>query len=748
VRRLPTFVLVMLTSLALFGGGPSGVLAVGSGAARGAKGGPGGVKPQPRLVQKWQGDKITAADLVAQGEATPRVDGRVKLPNGRFIDYETKGVDKIVTLLVEFTDPMYGQIPEPDRTLDNSTYWVPRFNHRHYIDMLYTIGGGSYGMPSMADYYLEQSSGRYTVTGQVSDWVQVPYPESWYGANSSNGPGSDDLNGPVYRIVDDALKAAMEQDTTIDWSQPMVDIWDRYDCDGDGNYNEPDGYVDHLQLVHAGIDESDGGGVQGPDAIWAHSWYANFADIGVTGPTGCLLGGYPVGDTGLWAGDYTIQSENGGVGVFAHEFGHDLGLPDLYDTEGANDNSVSFWDLMSDGSNVGGPDQDFIGTQPTHMGAWDKAVLGWLGKNLATLSLGDSKKVVLGPAEGRTAGAAQALRVNLPDYESTSVVFPPEGTDPYYYYSGQGNDLATTMRRALTSPLTVDTTLTFRADYDIEQDWDYAYVEYSTDHGTTWVSADGDLSTTTNPNGQNEGFGITGTSGDWVSGSYTIPMGATDIGFRYWTDGAVVGQGFAVDSIQLGTEPIDTASDPSAWTFDGFSQVTDGQVTNTYYHYYLAESRSYVRSDTALCGAYNWVTDLWVDKQCYADGVLVWYRNSAYADNNVSVHPGYGAILVVDSHPAAMPLVVGQGFIRERWQTWDSSFGLKAHSVTLHAYRGAKLYARTYDAAAVSRFADSSPTAYYDARVPFSSVMTAGSGLRIKLLSVSPNGRRYVVRVH
>ena len=38
-----------------------------------------------------------------------------------------------------------------------------------------------------------------------------------------------------------------------------------------------------------------------------------------------------IGNTGLWVADYTIQPENGGLSVFVHEYGHDLGLPDLYD---------------------------------------------------------------------------------------------------------------------------------------------------------------------------------------------------------------------------------------------------------------------------------------------------------------------------------------------------------------------------------------------------------------------------------
>ena len=72
-----------------------------------------------------------------------------------------------------------------------------------------------------------------------------------------------------------------------------------------------------------------------------------------------------------------MEPENGGLGVFAHEYGHDLGLPDFYDTAGG-DNSTSFWTLMSSGSWLSHGGHDGIGTTPGGMGPDERMFLGWL----------------------------------------------------------------------------------------------------------------------------------------------------------------------------------------------------------------------------------------------------------------------------------------------------------------------------------------------------------------------------------
>jgi immune inhibitor A len=156
-----------------------------------------------------------------------------------------------------------------------------------------------------------------------------------------------------------------------------------------------------------------------------------------------------------------------------------------------------------------------------------------------------------------------------------------------------------------------------------------------------------------------------------------------------------------------------------------------------------------VRNDTSLCGAYQFLSGNWLEKQCYADGLLIHYRNSSVGDNNTAAHPGTGMVLPVDAHPTAAKAPDDRTLLSSRWQPWDATFGVDTNQVTLsQVLNGNRTLSKTYTAAPVSLFFDSSPTAYYDAAAPYNSVRTAGSGLKIQITGVSPDRGSYQVRVY
>ena len=76
--------------------------------------------------------------------------------------------------------PLHNQIPEPNRAVDNTTIWAPDFSQGYYTDLLFDDSAGA---NSMRNFYKEQSSNRYTVNGEVTDWVTVPFNEANYGSN-------------------------------------------------------------------------------------------------------------------------------------------------------------------------------------------------------------------------------------------------------------------------------------------------------------------------------------------------------------------------------------------------------------------------------------------------------------------------------------------------------------------------------------------------------------------------------------
>ena len=244
--------------------------------------------------------------------------------------------------------------------------------------------------------------------------------------------------------------------------------------------------------------------------------------------------------------------------------------------------------------------KDTIGNKPVHMGAWEKFQLGWLKYEVATAGKNSSHK--LGPME-LTTKQAQGLFVVLPKKTVTAQVGTPFA-GAKFYFSGAGDDKDNWMYKAVTLP--AGASLSAKALYDIEQDWDYAYVVVSTDGGATWTRVATNLSTSDDPNGQNFGNGITGSSGgDWVdlTADLSAFSGNVLVGFRYWTDGAATEAGLRLDEIAVSGQPVDGAETDAGWTYapaTGGFRVTSGTETSLASHYYVAEYRTYKGYDYGL----------------------------------------------------------------------------------------------------------------------------------------------------
>ncbi|MBK3580754.1 immune inhibitor A [Streptomyces sp. MBT65] len=714
-------------------------------------------KTQDAQRQEALNQVISGKASVKDRNGSQVVQLKSKGGKSKYVELGREKTDKIFTILVEFGDkvdtryggtvgPLHNQIAAPDRTKDNSTAWQADYNQAHFQDLYFGTGKKT---ESLKKYYEKQSSGRYSVDGEVTDWVKVPYNEARYGSN-------DAPTGAWYAVQDGVnawvaqREAAGDTAAEIKTELAQFDQWDRYDYDGDGNFNEPDGYIDHFQIVHAGEDESAGGGAQGEDAIWAHRWYAFGTDAGATGPGTNKLGGTQVGDSGIWVGDYTIQPENGGLGVYAHEYGHDLGLPDEYDTAGG-ENSTGFWTLMSSGSWLG-TGKDAIGNLPGDMNAWDKLQLGWLDYDVA--KAGVKSKHTLGVAEYNTKNA-QALVVQLPEKEvTTQVVTPAQGATQWW--SGSGNDLSNTLSRTVDLTGKSAASLTLDGYYDIEADYDYLYTEVSKDGGATWTAIDGTLADgSAIPRDGSGNPALTGTAAAYQKLTYPLDAYAgqkIDVRFRYQTDSGVAQKGFAADEITVTADGATLFSDnaeaaDAAWTAKGFSRI-GASFTDDYAQYYIAENRQYVSYDKVLkVGPYNFGFSTtrpdWVEHYAYQNGLLIWKWDTSQADDNTSQHAGEGLILPIDSHPTQLKWSDGT-LMRNRIQAYDSPFSwYPTDSVTLHK---ADVATKIKSQRGVPVFDDGRST-YYDTSNPTAGVKITDTNTRIKIVKEPLDGSTVTLQV-
>jgi immune inhibitor A len=609
------------------------------------------------------------------------------------------------TLSAVQNGPLHNNIPNPAQAghKDNNTLWVPDFSPKFYNDILYTQKGyttrvrpdlkgpdGRRGVDisgyTMRNMYLEMSKGRYTVDGEATPWVTVPHSEAWYGADtcvevapgvwdagteSSMNGHPDNPSGPS-TLAADAVAALAAANPDFPWEE--------YDVENasapDGGFGQSDGIIDHLVLVHAGEDKSGGGGAEGPFAIWAHSSSA--------------VPAFPVPGTDLRVSNYIVQPEDSGVGVFAHEYGHDLGLPDLYDTASGGDSDVDFWDLMASGSHTGPVFQ----SMPVHMGLWDKFVLGWAEPEV--LDVGDrARSVTLGQSSRTPKGTEDGVLVNLPD-KVTQLATPHSGSNMWWSSNDQSwADVRLT--RTIDVPAGTDVRFWSWNNYLIEEDWDFGFVEVSTDGGATFselkvfdeagnlVSTDDNYPDPNNRMADYGGkkYGLSGdTGGEWRHDyvDLTPYAGQTiQLRLRYATDAAFEAGGWFSDdfSVTNGGETVfsdDVESGANGWTptVTTFTDTSGAGFhtfngTLTAQQYYLAEWRTLAGFDEGLKYAYdtNYLRDgAWnVTRTPYnAPGMLVSLRDTTFGTglnftnhvlNNLDGLPSHGSkggLLIVDSH--------------------------------------------------------------------------------------------------
>jgi len=238
----------------------------------------------------------------------------------------------MLVILMQFSDLKF-----------NSASTVDKFD-----DLLNGSGAGSHG--SVRGYYSDNSDGAYNPSFDIYGPVTLSKGYAYYGADDENDSNNTDVN-----IFEALFEAVSLIDDQVDFS--------KYDTDGDG-------YVDNILFMYAGYSQAAGAGV---DYIWPHFYDLRYSGMDEAGKTydGKYLSCYEVmpelsGSSG---------EEFAGIGVVTHEFGHFLGLPDLYDTdydENGDALTPGSYSLMDSGS------YNDNSHTPPYLSLFERFLLDWV----------------------------------------------------------------------------------------------------------------------------------------------------------------------------------------------------------------------------------------------------------------------------------------------------------------------------------------------------------------------------------
>jgi hypothetical protein len=148
------------------------------------------------------------------------------------------------------------------------------------------------------------------------------------------------------------------------------------------------------------------------------------------------------------------------------------------------------------------------------------------------------------------------------------------------FWSNKGDESDMTLTREFDfSNATGPLTLKYHTWYDLEKDYDYTFLEASSDGGKTWQIIKTPSGTDSNPSGNSYGWGYNGKSSNgWIEESVDLSQfkgQKVQIRFEYVTDAAVNGEGFMLDDVSVPeiNYTTDFETDDGGWQGAGFVRV-------------------------------------------------------------------------------------------------------------------------------------------------------------------------------
>ncbi len=284
-----------------------------------------------------------------------------------------------------------------------------------------------------------------------------------------------------------------------------------------------------------------------------------------------------------WTRDLVANERNGSAGfdVVLQEYGSNLSFEDVF----ADWLVANYLDGESGSMDVGPYRYQGLDIQVSP----ERILSGYPAQGDGIVNQYGADYLALAPS-------AMDLTLEFQGEATTRLVPNTAHSGRYQWWSNRADNSDMTLTRAFDLRGVGSATLQAWLWYDIENGWDYAYIEASTDGGETWQILPGRYTTIWDPSGQSYGLAYTGASGShspdaagaaqWIEETVDLSSFAGQrilLRFEYITDDAVHHSGLCVDDIRISElgYAYDAEQGDDGWVAQGFVR-TDNTLPQHY----------------------------------------------------------------------------------------------------------------------------------------------------------------------